>query len=99
MPWTLGDLALEVETSYGEDKLGQFADDIGVPYTSMDEYRRISAAYKNPVRTGNLSWSVYKIFAAQENRAELIKERRWTAEPVTREGELIPMCAASGRAA
>jgi hypothetical protein len=69
--WTLGDLACEVEKSYGEDKLGEFAEDIGVPFRSLDDYRRGARAYSLKSRnvTGN-SFAVHLIFAAQDDRLE-----------------------------
>lgn len=77
--WTLGDLALTIETEYGEGTLQQFADDIGVEYRTLDDYRRVAAAYEIPERSGNLPWSVHQIFASQEDRAKLVR-RRWTAK-------------------
>ncbi len=80
--WTLGDLALDLEPKYGEATLERYAEDIGVEFKTLEDYRYVSSRFEFPVRTGNLAWSVYKIFAAQEDRLDLISQERekpWTA--------------------
>src|SRR5438045_987593 len=37
--WELGDLARQVETRYGEGRLQQFADDVGVPFKTVQSAR------------------------------------------------------------
>lgn len=76
--WRLGDLALEVETSYGDNTLERFATDIGVEYESLRQYRYVASRYENGIRIPNLSWRVHQVFAALDDRAELVASRRWT---------------------
>jgi hypothetical protein len=79
--WAIGDLACQVETSYGEGKLQQYAQDIDVEYSTLQERRRVSARWPKPdenldqdpkSRRSGLSWSVHHIFAARGDRFELI---------------------------
>jgi hypothetical protein len=78
--WTLGDLALEVEPKYGDHTLEQFADDIGVELRRIQEYRQVSETYPRNTRSNALSWTVHLLFINQEDRAELIKRKKWTAK-------------------
>ena len=54
MQWTLGDLALEVETTHGEHTLARYAEDIGVEYNALREYRRVLRALQNADRSASL---------------------------------------------
>jgi hypothetical protein len=72
-------IALEVETSYGEAKLQAYADDIGVEYETLKGYRSVSGQYEKGVRTPDLPWSVFKVFAAQDDRAAPFHRRMKTA--------------------
>lgn len=76
--WTLGDNALEVETVYGENSLGQYADDVGVELRTLEDYKWVASKYDSTVRTV-LSFAVHKVFASQEDRLELIGKKKWTA--------------------
>lgn len=76
--WTLGDLASKVETSYGEGKLQEYADDIGVEYRTLLDYRRVALAYEKSERS-DLPWSVHAILAPQDDRAGLVKDDKLTA--------------------
>lgn len=71
--WTLGDLAIQVQTTYGDHTLEKYADDIGVEYNTLRNYRYVSGQYQNARRRANLPWTVHATFAAQEDRIELIK--------------------------
>ncbi len=57
--WDLGDLALEVDKQYGKNRIGEFAKSIGVPVSTVKQYRRMSAYYEQDTRTAfaNLSRS------------------------------------------
>ncbi len=77
--WELGDLALEVETSYGEGELTKFAGDIDVSYDSLKHYRHVASRFESGIRMPDLPWSIHAIFAAQDDRAELVQSRKWTA--------------------
>lgn len=71
--WTLGDLATTVEIAYGQGKIQEYADDIGVTYSALREYRRVSAAYESAMRLTDVHWSVYAILAAQQDRVALLE--------------------------
>jgi hypothetical protein len=71
--WVIGDAALTVGTKYSENKLGQFADDIGVELPSVRNMRTVSAAYQADAIARDLqSWTVYGVFASQDDRYALI---------------------------
>src|SRR5690606_39211240 len=85
--WVLGDLALEVETVYGERRLQEYADAISVEYGSIRRYRDVSKAYESAKRFADVPWSVHMVLAGQPDRHELLKSRpsdhgvgkdRWT---------------------
>lgn len=72
--WQLGDLALEVATSYGEGSLDKFAKEIGVAHNTLQDYRRVAQAYPELLeRSHNSTWSVYRVLAALDDRHKLIK--------------------------
>jgi hypothetical protein len=76
--WTLGDIALAVETvTYGEGTIQRLADDISVDYKSLLNMRTVSKAYATSDRSEN-SWTVHMVFAGQKDRAELVKAQTWT---------------------
>ncbi len=71
-----------VNAAYGEGILSQYAEDIGVGYKVLDEYRRISRKYENPLRRGfsNLSWSHFRTAAGRDNPKEWLQkaqDNRW----------------------
>ena len=73
--WTLGDLALTVETEYGEGKLQDYADDIQVSYQTLKQNKWVASRYEKVRRrtdSGDLGYGVACEFAAQEDRLELI---------------------------
>lgn len=77
--WALGDLALEVQTSYGENTLERFADEIGVSFDSLKQYRFVAARYENGRRLPHLNWSVHQAFAALDDRHDVLASRPvWT---------------------
>jgi hypothetical protein len=76
--WIIGDAALEVELKYGEGTLEHLAEETGVEFEILRKYRYVSESYEKGIRIPNSSWTVHRIFAAQEDRAELVK-RKWTA--------------------
>lgn len=100
--WTLGDLALNVETSYGKSKLHEFADDIGVEYRTLLDYRTVAGAYEKSGRPDYLTFGVAKAFAAQEDRYELVSKQEWTvreARALVAERKAAPIVVAPGRGA
>jgi len=82
--WVLGDLALDVGTEYGEGKLQQYADDIGVEYEALKTYRTVARAYESGIRSPDSTWSIHRLFAAQHDRAALVR-KRWTAAKARKE--------------
>jgi hypothetical protein len=71
--WALGDLALEVETSYGEHELEKYADQIGVKYKSLKVYRWVARQWPPVTRVTHLSWTAHRILGAMDDRIELVK--------------------------
>lgn len=80
MQWTLGDLALKVETHYAEHSLESYAGEIGVEYAAMRAYKAVSQAYESVIRITDVPWTVYRLLMAQDDRAELIKKVKTVAE-------------------
>lgn len=71
--WVLGDLACQVEISYGGSNLQRYAGDIGIDYDTLRRYRHVSAAFPaGIVPRGTHPWSVYRELAAEDDRLELI---------------------------
>lgn len=79
--WELGDLADEVETTYNGGQLHNYAEEIGVEYGTLRNYRVVARAFarsRADVRT-KASWSVYQMLAGREDRYDILVEReRWT---------------------
>lgn len=79
--WELGDLALQVETAYGDHTLETYAEDIGVNFRSLQEYRRVAAAFEKSSRLENLSWTHHQAAASWPNPDQWLtyaQERRWS---------------------
>jgi hypothetical protein len=72
--WRLGDLALQVEKSYGVDSLAKFAIEININKNSLSQYRRVSKAFPENTRSKLLSHRHHLILAGSENRFQLLKE-------------------------
>jgi hypothetical protein len=72
--WELGDLALEVATVFGEDALGEYAERVGVNLNSLQEYRRVAAAFEMSTRVHILTWSHHRVAAGEEDRAEWLRQ-------------------------
>lgn len=79
--WKLGDLAREVETTYGESNLMRYAAEIVVEYSTLRDYKAVAQAFPaESVARATHSWSVYRAFAAQRDRLELVaRQESWTA--------------------
>lgn len=70
--WALGKLAVKVGKSYGENLLGQYAEDIGENVKTLYEYRATYVAWENSARAENLSYKTCAILAAQPDRADIV---------------------------
>ena len=65
--WRLGDLAASVETTYGEQSLQKYAEEIGVEFNTLREYRRVANEFGNATRVANLSWTHHREVAALDD--------------------------------
>jgi hypothetical protein len=84
--WRLGDLALEVETTYGGHELERYAEDVGVEYNTLRDYRDTAKAYGIDERSSNLSWSHHRAVRSQSDRQDWIRqaiEKRWSVRTLT----------------
>jgi hypothetical protein len=71
--WTLGDLAIQVTAlkSHGEGKLAQYADDVGVEFSALENYRWV--ADKWPEKLNRLSnWTVALVLAKHPDRVAIV---------------------------
>lgn len=81
--WELGDLALQVATIYGEDKLGEFAGRIGINKNTLRRYRLVAKAFKKENRHSFLSFTHHLIVAAHEDKTfwlERASDNEWSCE-------------------
>jgi hypothetical protein len=78
--WTIGDLALTIDTTvYGSGTVQKFSDEIGMPYKTVMDLRKVASRYAASERSDLNSHSIHQIFAGQEDRAKLVKAQKWTA--------------------
>jgi hypothetical protein len=83
--WYRGDIALAVQVTYGGGELAEFAQRVRVATGTLEEYRRVAAAWPGKSRRIDISWSVHQILATQDDRAELLASREtWTAADARR---------------
>lgn len=76
--WVLGDIAIEVEITYGAESLQKYAIDINVEYETIKRYRTVSKAwpkeicdkYKNADGDYWLSHRHFQLLAPREDREE-----------------------------
>ena len=81
--WRLGDLALEVETTYGGEQLQRYGEAIGVEYDSLREYRRVAASFESASRVADLPWSHHRVVAGHPEADALLAcalAGRWSVE-------------------
>jgi hypothetical protein len=84
--WRIGDLALEVAEMrpHGgvpadvETRLNRFSNEIGVPFNTLRDYRRVAARWPEDTRVSSVSFFVHRAFAGLDDRFDLILLRRWT---------------------
>ena len=72
--WRLGDLALQVETVYGQDAIGKLAIDININKKSLQQYRRVSNAFPPKTRSQLLSHRHHMMLVPYDNRFDLLRE-------------------------
>lgn len=88
--WKLGDLAIEVAKSYGEDTIGKYAGEIGIVKKTLMNYRTVSARFTNEVRTKyrKLSYSHFAALVPLESPEawlEKADDNDWSIEMMKRE--------------
>jgi len=80
LKWQLGDLSVEVEPfgqasvrtgSHG--RLQKYAEEIGMEFETLDQYRKVAAAWPGGTRVPPASWSAHRELMWEENRVELIQ--------------------------
>ena len=54
------------------------AKDIPKEYETLRDYRYVASRYENEDRSSKVSWTIHKVLSGQEDRLELIQERKWT---------------------
>lgn len=89
--WAWGDLALQVEVGYGEHSLEKFAEEVGVEFGNLQDYRRVAAAYEKSARAGNLSWRHHRLLASRPDRLEWLAraaEHGWSTRRLQEEVQL-----------
>lgn len=83
--WELGDLASDVTYEFGPKFLSDFSKGIGIEVSTIKRYRDVSRAYSKEIREKfkMLSWTHFRLVAAQENREELLEkaaDETWSVE-------------------
>jgi hypothetical protein len=75
----LGDLADEVDTSWGGGQLQKYADEIEIEYKTLCDYRTVARAWGSSERSEKAPWSVYQMLTGRDDRHEILAEQeRWT---------------------
>lgn len=83
--WELGDLAILITDQFGPKFLNEFSKGIGIEVSTIRRYRDVAKAYSAEDREKfkMLSWTHFRMVAAQENRLELLEkaaDNSWSAE-------------------
>jgi hypothetical protein len=89
--WTLGDLAISVDTStYGDNTIAKLAGKIDpsgeLTKSSLANYATTARAYAPGDRSKLNGYTVHQVFNAQDDRVDLVASKRWT---VTAARELV----------
>lgn len=88
--WLLGDLAQEVETTYGEDSIGKYSWAIGVEKKTMMNYRTVAKRFNRETRDKyrKLSFSHFALAtacASPEAWLEKADNNDWSVEGLRKE--------------
>src|SRR5919106_56512 len=89
--WQLGDLALQIESVYGEHTLEKYAEQVGVEYHQLRNYKGVSKAYEIAFRTANLTWTHHERVASHPDRLEWLQksaEGKWSVRKLLEELEV-----------
>ena len=62
----IGKLALEVESRYGEDSIGEFSKEVGLRKDTINQYRWVASHFPDLKTYGDLSYTYYRIAAGTE---------------------------------
>lgn len=93
--WELGDLANEVcpasETGVSDDdRIGKFADEIGISPGTLREYRRVASAWPSATRVALQTWSSHRMIAGRDDRFDVIAEQVWTYNSLKERLGILP---------
>jgi hypothetical protein len=77
--WTVGDLALSVQSRYGKSTVQKFAGDLGLPAGTVYDFRAVATAYPAEAR-GVATWTVHQILRKLDDRNDLVKSAMTAAE-------------------
>lgn len=83
--WSLGWLACEIETHYGENDLAKFADAIGIHLDALTDYRYVASRFL--VRTKDVPFSIYRLLAKLDDREDWLERaerEHWTVSRARR---------------
>lgn len=85
--WFLGELALGIETRYGENTLDSYAREIGINPRSLVEYRRVASRYPREKRVRFLSFSHHQRALKSGDPQEVLKlasDNEWSIRQLDR---------------
>jgi hypothetical protein len=86
--WKLGDLACALVTTYGGRTLAKYAEEIGVEFNTLQEYRRVAGTFEKSTRVDNLTWSHHRTAAAWNNPGQWLSHAvkgKWSVETMKAE--------------
>lgn len=78
----IGQLAVEVESRYGEDSLGEFAKEIGLRKSTVSQYRWVAKAFPGMTAYNGISYTHYRLAAGTDKPQEWINkaiENNWNS--------------------
>lgn len=73
--WEIGDLANRLEPKYGDQTLKRFAEDIGIPYSTLRKYTLTAGAYPENVRARTISFDTHKELASHPDRVTILDSK------------------------
>ena len=79
--WELGDLAIQIQTGYGESTLAKYAGAVGVEYSTLRDYKGVAEAFEIVARATNLTWRHHRALAPRRDRLEWLTrtaDERWS---------------------
>nr|WP_116203031.1 DUF6192 family protein [Amycolatopsis circi] len=100
MPSRGGSQAASAQDVHIEEALSHYADDIGIPFTTLNTYRWVSSRWPKEKRNADVSHHIHKILAGRDDRFRIIGkppplpgtgERRWTIDSAKRAAGQEPL--------